>query len=237
MSYTRPQPRHASATSIDVGTRAYADPVLAWASLESAKIVESAARVPPSKRLDVMRTALDKRGAGLWRETRVLFKDLVAKGKSADQAAFDAMRVTLANRRMTGAVERARIDIAGRRGWDAVLDSPLGDLSPSDRQAACVAAGAGTTVGGALQIIPVYGTLVGGILGIGGAVAGGALDCGRETREAASRLATAEAAEAQARLDRLAAQEATVARERASKQKLLLVGGGILAAVLIVSLI
>jgi hypothetical protein len=104
--------------------------------------------------------------------------------------------------------------------------------------AACTAAGATSVVGGAAQVVPVYGQIIGGVLSIGSGIASQALDCGREEREAQSRLAASQAAEAQARIQRaqaLAQAEEIAVRNRRKRQ--LIVGGAILGTVALAAVI
>lgn len=228
--------------TVEVGARAFSDPVLARASLLAAKVVEKMAVASPPERLAVMFTEVERLGPGLGRQTRAELRRLLRKGVQPDRAVFDAIRVSLANRRVTEAVDRASVYAASRAGWSALIDSALGQLSPNDRVAACTAAGATATVGGVAQVIPVYGQIAGGVLSIGSMIAGQALDCGRDQREAEARLAQSraaqEAAEAQARLERaqvLALSQQ--AAQRSTRKRQLIAGGVILGAAALLALL
>ncbi len=228
------------APTVTVGARAYSDPVLARASLLAAKVIEKIAVAPEAERLLVMVSEVDKIGPGLGRQARSELRRQLRKGVPADRALFDSIRVTLANRRLNEAVDRASVYAASRVGWSALIDSALGQLSPNDRAAACTASGATATVGGVAQVIPVYGTIVGGILQIGSGIAASALDCGREQREAQGRLerarAAQEAAEAQARLER--AQMMALSQQvsaRRQRTRALIIGGLVLGSVALVA--
>lgn len=221
-----------AAPSVDVGRRATRDPILATASLDAAKIMTTMAQSPAERRLVVMNRELDKLGQGLATAAGREMKAAMERGVSADQAAFDGMRMAIANRRMDRKMDEVRHMFAQQHGWDALLDTGLGDIAPNDRQAGCVAAATGSTVGGALQVIPVYGTIIGGVLGIGGAIAGQALDCSRETREAQQRAAQAQATAAAAELQRaqtLAAAQSASGRRRSQA---MVIGGGVLLTIL-----
>lgn len=214
--------------AIRLGDRAHVDPVLAEASRIAAQIVLAMARVEPSDRLKTMWRALDALGPGISSEAVTRMRALIAQGRGRDQAVFDAMRLAIANHRMDRGLREIRHALTAiriQRGADA-YEAGLGDIAPSDRAAACTAASIGGTVGGALQVIPVFGTIVGGVLGIAGGIAGGALDCGREQREAAQRVAQTEAAAAAALLQQ--AQAAEAARQARTRQYLMIGGGAVL---------
>lgn len=240
MSYSVRARSLGDTATVEVGQRAYSDPVLARASLLAAKVIEKVAVAPEARRLEVMVSEVEKLGSGLGRQARSALRRQLRKGVPPDRALFDSIRVTLANRQMNEAVDRASVYAASRVGWSALVDSALGQLSPNDRMAACTATGATATVGGVAQVIPVYGTIVGGILQIGSGIASSALDCGREQREAQARLGQAraaqEAAEAQARLER--AQLLAMSQEmsaRRQRKRMLIVGGLVLGSVALVA--
>ena len=221
-----------------VGARAFADPVLAEASLEASKVIERLASVPPVRRRLLLLEEAEKRGLGLGRQVDAELRRQLAKGVEPDRAVFDALRVSFANRRMNEALDRAAIYAASRVGWSAVEDSALGQLSPNDRVAACTATGATATVGGVTSVIPVYGQIIGGVLSIGSGIASQALDCGREEREAQARQAALQAAEAQARIQRaqaLAQADEIAARNRRRRQ--IVVGGAILGTVAVAAVL
>lgn len=144
-----------------------------------------------------------------------------ARGIAPSQEAFDSLRLELANRRMDDAIAQLQRGTGG-----------LGQIAPNDRAIGCQVSGAVTTAGGIASIVPVYGTIIGGILGIGGQIAGGALDCTREQREAAQRLAAAQALEAQRQLEAAAALATTSAASRQARIKTVAIGGGVLLALL-----
>jgi hypothetical protein len=98
-------------------------------------------------------------------------------------------------------------------------------MSTDDRAAGCTVASTAGTVGGVVSIIPVYGTIIGAIVGIGAGIAGSAMDCSRETREA-----TTAAAQAQANL--AMARQTSAAQQGGSQTRLFLIGGGAIVAAL-----
>lgn len=224
------------ASDINVGRRAFIDPVLSSASLEAAKIMEDMVRVPRGSRRGEMISRAERLGAGLGYDVATKFDEMRSRGIAVDKAIFDALRLSIANRRMSESLSRvkAAISASQQSGTSGLgqLNIPGINLSPNDRRAACTAAGATTMVGGVAQVVPVYGTIVGGILQLGSQIAGQALDCGKEEREAAATLAASQAREAQARAEaaaaQAAAQAAIEARQRSSTKKKVLIAVGAL---------
>lgn len=222
-----------SGPPITVGAQAQTDPVLAEASRVAAEIVLAMAKTDPAARMGVMLRRLDalNLGPGLGQTVIENLRKLLVAGKFRDQAVFDAMRAAIANRTMARGLREMRdaiFTIKTQQGRD-VYEAGLGQIAPSDRQAACLAAGIGGTVGGALQVIPVYGTIIGGILGIAGGATGAALDCGADQRAAAQRMAASQAAAAQAALAQAQALEAARQAEQSRRMKqYVLIGGGAL---------
>jgi hypothetical protein len=218
------------ASDVSVGRRAFSDPILARASLDAAKIMERMARVPRSDRRSEMARQAESMGRGLGRESMVKLDEMMSGGVSADKAIFNALRLTIANRRMDESLARVKDAIAASsRG--GLGQFPSINLSPSDRVAACTAAGAGATVGGVVGTIPVYGQIVGGILQLGSQIAGQAIDCSREQREAAAATAAAQAREAEARAQAAAIQaQIEDRRRRSTRNKVLFAVGAVAAA-------
>lgn len=138
---------------------------------------------------------------------------------------FDAIRSTLAERVYKRVVPLVRNEVGTKYGWDALLDTPLGDLAPNDRVAGCTIAGGASTVGGIVNIVPVWGPIIGGVVGIGSQIAGGAMDCSREQREAQAQIAASQAAQAQVQLQTAARAAADA---QAARRRLIVYGGGIL---------
>lgn len=223
-----------SASPIRVGERAKRDPILAQSTLLASQILLKMAKVPEPRRLAVMTHELQKLGDGLDAVVGREYASERARGVRADQAAFDAMRVAIANRLMDRGLVELRSQIGSKLGWDTLLDTGLGD--DTARQAGCIATGATTAILG--TILGVYtGGAGASVASTGGQLVGGALDCGREQRLADERLAAQRAAEAQANLQRaqLEAQRAS-ARSR-DRMRLVLVGGGILGSVAVAAFI
>lgn len=224
MSYAAQRGLSGSAP-IGVGARAFSDPVLARASLDASEIMLAMAKAPKTDRARVMQQMLSRLGVGQ-REVVVEMRRGLSARENPDQVTFDALRMAIANTRIDRGVENLQSRIVERSGWDALAG--LGTLTANDRATGCLIAAGTSTAGGAVSLIPGYGTLIGGLLSIGAGVAGGQLDCGREAREAA---AAAEAAQA-----RLAEAQATLANTQAEARKrrmrTLAGGGAILLAVL-----
>lgn len=223
------QPRRPS-RSLRVGTAASSDPILARASLDASSIMLAMAKAHPSNRAVVMADGLSRLAVPQGAVARE-WKDAVAAGENPDQAAFDAMRLGIANARLGRGIENARQLVASNYGWDSVVDG-LGAMSDNDRKTGCMIAAGTTTAGGVAQVIPVYGTIVGLVAGIGGSVAGAALDCGKEARDAAAAAAAAqaqlEAAQAQAEAQR----NALSASSRSTRVRTIVGGGALLLAAL-----
>jgi len=219
-------------TSVDVGKRAFADPVLAHASLDASKIMLAMSRVPPAQRLNVMENKLTGIDGTLPKAVVAEMQATLRPGKNPDQVAFDAMRLAIANRRMAQGLDRLRMKAVHNYGWDSVLDTPLGDISANDKQIGCTAAGAGQVVGNVVGIVPVYGSIIGGLLNVGSGAAASALDCGSETREAQAAATAAQQQLAAAQAQAAMAQAATVAQARTQHLQTMAISGGILLTVL-----
>jgi hypothetical protein len=206
--------------AVRVGAAARGDVVLANASLAASKIILQATKKPRGIRPAFVRNKLDAMRQGLAREVVAERRRLVARGVNPDQATFDAMRLAIANARLDEGVQSLK-EKAARGTWGA---EAFGDIAPNDRATGCAIASTAGTVGG----VPVYGTIVGAIVGIGSGIASSALDCTRESREAST-------AAAQAQANLLAAQQAAAAREAAAgsaRTRVYLIGGGAIVAAL-----
>jgi len=216
--------------AVRVGSAAQSDLVLANASLIASKIMLGAAKKPARIRAAFIANKLDAMRPGLAREVATSRRRLVAQGKAPDQAAFDAMRLAIANMNMAAGIDSLRVSAAKEHGAEAF--SGLGQMAPNDRATACTVSAGAQVVGGIASIVPVYGTIIGGIISIGSSIAGGALDCTREQREAA-------AAAAQAQGNLVAAQQAAAAQAAAqaeatsgSRRRVYIIGGGALVVAL-----
>lgn len=215
-------------TAVRVGAAARGDLVLAKASLVASKILLQATNKPASVRRMFIKNKLDAMRPGLAQKVAVQQRRLVSRGKTTDQAAFDAMRLAIANLNMSESVQTLKEKAARTLYGAEAFAGALGDMSADDRAAGCAIASTTGTVGGVVSVIPVYGTIVGAIVGIGAGIAGSAMDCTRETREAA-------AAAAQAQANMLAAQQRAAAQAAAgsgSQTRLYLIGGGAIVAAL-----
>lgn len=212
-------------SAVRVGAAAKGDPLLASASLIASEILLQATRKPPAVRGKFVENRLNALSPGMARQVFASRARISAGGKAPDQALFDAMRLAIANVKMEEGIQSLRASAAREYGAEAF--GSLGDLAPSDRATGCAIASTTGTVGGIASIIPVYGTIVGGILGIGAQVAGGAMDCSRETREA-----NAAAAQAQANVMMAQQQAVSQTQSTGSNMRLYLIGGGALVAAL-----
>lgn len=220
MSYALGQ----AATRMEVGRRAAQDPILARASLESAKLLTKAARRPRSMRLSYLRARV---ASDYDRPTADAFFSRAA-GARTDQAVYDALRLAVAN-------HYTRI---GLRYLQRKLKSRFGDdfrptaLSGEEEEAIGCAIG-----GGASAILAtVVGAYTGGTgaapIGAAGLTAMQAAGCGADQQAAQQALAEAQAAAAAAELERARlAAEAEAARSAAQQKTMITVaaiGGGAL---------
>lgn len=212
---------------VRVGTAAQTDPVLAKASLVASKILLQSTQKPESVRQAFVTNKLNAMRQGLAREVARSYRRMVASGKAHDQALFDAMRMAIAEMNLSEGIQSLRASAAHRIGAEAF--SGLGQMSTNDRATGCAIASTAGTVGGVASVIPVYGTIVGAVVGIGSAIAGQAMDCGRETREASAAAAQAQANLAAAQAAAAAAQAQAQGRART---RMFLIGGGAIIATL-----
>lgn len=214
------------ASGISVGAAAFGNPVLARASLDASDVMLAVAKAPVEQRHAVLQQKLDQLQPGLWPAVATRYAGNL-KDRNQGQAMFDAIRSVLAERVYKRVLPLVRTEVGSKYGWDTVLDTPLGDLSPDDQAIGCQIAGGASTVGGIVSIIPVWGTLIGGATAIGAQVAGGAMACNAGQQALANQVATAQAQQAQIQLQ---AAAAAAADAQAARQRLIVYGGGILGA-------
>jgi len=215
---------------VRVGATARGDLVLAKASLAASKIVLQAAKRPAAERASFVARKLNAMQPGLARTAAAARRELLSKGKKRDQATFDAMRLAIANATLATGMDSLRATIARDQG--AEVFAGLGQLSPNDRTTACTVTAGAQVVGGIASVVPVYGTIIGGLVSIGASIAGGQLDCTREQREAAAAAAQAQANLAAAQ--QIAAQQAAqrAAAARGNRMRVYVIGGGALVVAL-----
>lgn len=216
---------------VGVGRRAFADPVLAKASLDASSIMLAMAKATPSTRLDVMQAALDRMGV---RSDEVVaeMKRSLRPSANPDQVTFDALRMAIANARVERSLDNMQQAVASRGGWDTVVDSGVGQLSPNDRATGCMITGGANIVGGAASLVPGYGTLIGAAIGIGSSIASGALNCGADAQAAAANAALAQQQLQMAQAQAAQIQAQALADSRRRRFQTVAVGGAILLAVL-----
>ena len=208
---------------VRVGKTAYTDPVLAHASLEAATMVKQSMSYPPSQRRGYIMSQVRARGAGLERTARSKMNGMVRRGVNPDQAIFDSVRMTLADK----AIGEGLAFI--RQAVDSPYEATAGLGSAQD--VGCAITGGITAVGGFIASI------------FGGAGGGGAISesigCNDAARAAAARNAQLEA---QAAADQLAAAREMAAAQVASAKagvnvqfmkgkmytNVALIGGGVL---------
>jgi hypothetical protein len=216
---------------VRVGAAARKDAVLSQASLTASDIILGASRKPLAVRQRYVENRLNGLKQGLAGEAARERRRLVARGVNRDQATFDAMRLTIANATMDEGIEQLAEKAArGRVGAESFAG--LGELSPNDRAIGCTIAGGGAVAGGVANIVPVYGQIVGAVLGIGSAIAGGAMDCGREQREAQAQAAQAQANLQAAQQQAMFMQQQAAEAQRQRRLKMYLIGGGAVVVLL-----
>lgn len=213
--------------AMTVGSAAQHDPVLANASLRASQLLLKAARKPVDVRRRFISNSLDAIAPGMAHHVNRMYQEIVSSGKGNDQSLFDAIRLAIANFKRGEGIESLRMDAARIHGAEA-----LGAFSANDRATACSIASGASTVGGVASVIPVYGQIVGGVLSIGSAIAGGELDCGRESREAAAAAAQAQANLQMAQAAATAQASANQANARSAQIRLYLMGGSAVVATL-----
>jgi len=205
---------------------------VANASVKASGIFLAMAKVPPAQRMAVMERELKALSPSYPAEVAREMKRLLDRGKSVDQAAFDAMRVAFANHHVESDLSLIRATQGAEQGWDALVDTALGDISANDRQAGCTAAAAASMTGGVVSMIPVIGTIGGGVLSIGSGIASSALNCGAGTQAAQQQAAQAQAQLAAAQMAQAQAAAMAQQQHQQSMIRAAEIGGGILLAVL-----
>jgi len=215
---------------VRVGKTAYTDPVLAHASLEAATMVKQSMSYPPSQRRGYIMSQVRARGAGLERTARSKMNGMVRRGVNPDQAIFDSVRMTLADK----AIGEGLAFI--RQAVDSPYEATAGLGSAQD--VGCAITGGITAVGGFIASI-FGGAGGGGAVGTGGGAISESIGCNDAARAAAARNAQLEA---QAAADQLAAAREMAAAQVASAKagvnvqfmkgkmytNVALIGGGVL---------
>jgi hypothetical protein len=113
--------------------------VIAFSSVMASSLLLKASRQPRSQRLEWIRTELNKTQPGVGDDVLSKYRQLTREGTSPNQAIFDAMRLTLANRLATHIDRKLpRHSAAG-----------LGDTASDVRLAMCTGYGIGAGAGGA----------------------------------------------------------------------------------------
>jgi|GEM_PF-3234284 len=131
----------AASDTVKVGELAKTDPILSGASVLASNVMLYLAKRPKSERRNLLRIKLNGLYPGMGDETVAKLDQLVRRGKPVDQALFDAVRLTLANR---------IFDWAGKSASGGGM-SGLGSLGNFARDAqtfACTGASLSATSGG-----------------------------------------------------------------------------------------
>lgn len=163
--------------SITVGNLARTDPLMAYASVMASSLLLQAVRQPSGQRLSWIRTEMNKAKLGMGDDVVSKYRELKRRGKATNQALFDALRLTIANRLAAFFDKRISRSAAGLGSTES--DIRLGFCTTY----ALLAAGGGTTV--ALVSDPAAAAAVTESARVAAEIQG----CSREQIEAQIRLA------------------------------------------------
>jgi len=215
---------------IAVGKTAHWDPILARASYDAAQILYGASKLPKWRREQFVAQRLDALAPGLGRKSRRKRDELVASGKAPNQAIFDAMRLSIADRLAQRGIEYIQAATSNIHG----ADHGLGEDN-TGRDVGCAITGGTTAILGLIAGIYTGGAGAGAV-GAGGSAVAGSIGCNRDAIAAQAASADAQARQAQALVEaaRLQAEQeqARLAQTRERNKMLLIAGGGV--AVLLV---
>lgn len=216
--------------AIAVGSKAGHDVILAEASYDASQILVRASRRRQGTRLAFIRTAIRSYLPDAHDRFDVERATLLRRGWSPNQATYDAMRLVISNALAREGAMAIRAALATRVSGE--FTEGLGGISNIGRKIGCGITG-GVVAGGSI-VAGIYGGAAGaGAVGAGGSILGSALDCSKDEREAAQKLAEEQAAAAQqladtaletARIQKETAHD--VAQERTKQVKTAAVVGG-----------
>lgn len=217
---------------IDVGARVKTDPILATASVMASDVLVQMSLAPKDKRLPEMRKILDRIEPGMGERAVTEYRRLwVRRGESEkDQTMFDVVRSEIANVLVKRTFALAKSDGLGQTVAEAQGRTSRG---VNDANALFCSFGAGSMamVGGVWDQIGTGGQA--GSITSGARAGGDIAGCG-----AGQLVVQAQAAEAQARIAQqgtalqLQLQLQAEAQREARLQRMLLIGGGGLVAVI-----
>lgn len=205
---------------ITVGKIAATDPIMSAASVIASGILLRIARATPSRKRAVFAREMNKVFPGLADTGAAEYDKLVKEGGRTDeQALFDAIRLTVANRLADRAEQDFLMAKASQEGVDALAGVGLGLSMSEVQQGFCIfGAGGSSLVGGYAETFT-RGAMPGGAL-VGASQAAGNI-AGCNTAQLQAQAATAQA-QAQAAAQIAASQAAGTA---ARTQQILIVGG------------
>lgn len=133
MSYTAPKTK-----AVQIGRLALKDPVIAFSSVMASSILVKAARFPRAQRLNWIRTEMNKTHPGIGDDFMSKYRQFERQGKPRNQAVFDALRLTIANRVADYIEKRTPTHSA----------AGVGDTMDDIRRGMCTIAIAGGAAGG-----------------------------------------------------------------------------------------
>lgn len=219
-----------AASGVQVGSRAYSDPVLARASLEAAQLLTKSVRQPRQTRAAFILHSVNQKYNA---KTANAYQAKLRAG-GGDQRVYDALRLAIADYYVIVGLRYLQDRLKAKYG-DGFAPSALGALGtapPPDntgRDVGCAIGGGATVLLSA--IVGAYTAGAGApLVGAGGQIAMSAAGCGAAGQAAQGALTAAQAAAAQAELERQARAEAEAAASRAKMIKIGVIVGGLAVA-------
>lgn len=211
--------------TIRIGEGAKVDPILSRATLFGSAVLNEVSGLPPKERLTALRDKLNALYPDMGNKAVSKMRELQRKGHSANQAAFDGVRLAIADRLVEYTLGRMRA--AGVSG----LGDTTSDVNAAIQGFCAFGIGTATTAIGMAAAFtnPTASTGVTSAAQAGAAIAG----CGQQQLQTQAQIAEAQARAAEANAATAAAAAAIGAQQQqASDSNTLLyvgVGAGVLA--------
>lgn len=122
---------------VRIGHGAERDPIIAFSSVVASNLILQATRLPRRRRLPWLRSQLDTVEGGLGVKAVGEVRRLRKQGVGANQALFDGLRLTIAN----------KVAKDADRSWPQHSAAGLGDAASDTRLAFCLGIGTATAIG------------------------------------------------------------------------------------------
>jgi hypothetical protein len=216
---------------VEVGAIASRDPIMSAASVVASGILLRIARAQPSRKRVVLVREMNKVYPGLGPMAEVEYARLFKAGdRNEEQALFDALRLTIANR----LAERAEQDLQmlkAQQGADALGGVGLGFSMSELQQGFCVMGAGGSALVGGYAETFTRGAMPGGALVGASQAAGNIAGCNAGQLAAQAQTAQAQAAAAAQIAQAQAASQAT------RNQQMMIFGGLGIGGLLVVVLL